>query len=122
MSVIAEAFSRIEAHIALFVNRYFAAVSDVLTSVQKTEESLRRLKNLREKTAPNAAAAAEQQQRPMMTDDDKIRLQLQVDVGHWSDQIAKLGQSDVPKLYELLTLVEESTKIRVTSANVQNGC
>lgn len=51
-----------------------------------------------------------------MTDDDKIRLQLQVDVIHWSDAILQLGvrQSQVDQLSDLINLVEESTKLRVT--------
>lgn len=90
------------------------AVADVLTSVQKTEESLRRLKNLREKAAPNSATATTDQ-RPLMTDDDKIRLQLQVDVLHWAEAIGQLGvQCDgVDRLGELLELVEESTRVKV---------
>lgn len=85
---------------------------DVLTSVQKTEESLRRLKNLREKTAP--VSATEQQQRLQMTDDNKIRQQLQVDVVHWAQAIGQLGvqRDSVDRLSELLALVEESTRIK----------
>lgn len=93
--------------------RYFSAVSDVLTSVQKTEESLRRLKNLRERSGSaqhgNASASG-------MSDDDKIRLQLHVDICAWCDEIEKLGvnRKSVDKLTELIQLVEESTKIKVT--------
>lgn len=102
------------------------AVAEVLTSVQKTEESLRRLKNLREKTTavPNATASAaapdqQQQQRAtlLMSDDDKIRLQLQVDVLHWTDAIERLGvgRAEVEQLDELIALVEESTRIKITA-------
>lgn len=87
-------------------------MSDVLTSVQKTEESLRRLKNLREKSGSvqqgSASAAG-------MSDDDKIRLQLHVDICAWCDEIEKLGvdRNAVDKLTDLIQLVEESTKIKV---------
>lgn len=88
-------------------------MSDVLTSVQKTEESLRRLKNLRERSgsAQQGSASASG-----MSDDDKIRLQLHVDICAWCDEIEKLGlnRKSVDKLTELIQLVEESTKIKVT--------
>lgn len=84
----------------------------MLTSVQKTEESLRRLKNLREKSGsvqPGSSTA------PGMSDDDKIRLQLHVDICAWCDEIEKLGvdRNTVDKLNELIHLVEESTKVKV---------
>lgn len=91
--------------------QYYSAVVDVLTSVQKTEESLRRLKNLREKSSLNTSAS----DRQGLSDDDKIRLQLQVDIIHWATEIDKIGVAigDVEKLDELRALVEESTKIRI---------
>lgn len=100
----------------VFFDRYYTAVSDVLTSVQKTEESLRRLKNLREKSA--AAAAANQGSSPSsgMSDDDKIRLQLHVDICSWCTEIeSSLGidRNSIDKLKELVHLAEESTKIKI---------
>lgn len=79
--------------------------------MQKTEESLRRLKNLREKSTLNTSAS----DRQGLTDDDKIRLQLQVDIIYWATEIDKSGVSisDVEKLDELKALVEESTKIKI---------
>lgn len=92
-------------------------MDDVLTSVQRTEESLRRLKNLRDKsstptTISNSSSGA--LERLGMTDDDKIRLQLQVDVIYWTDEIKQLGvqTKQIAQLSELVNLVEESTKIR----------
>lgn len=88
-------------------------MSDVLTSVQRTEESLRRLKNLREKSssAPQGNASA-----TGMSDDDKIRQQLYVDTCAWCDEIENLGvgRHSVDKLTELIQLVGESTKIKVS--------
>jgi conserved oligomeric Golgi complex subunit 2 len=83
--------------------------------VQKTEESLRRLKNLRERSATNLPAMAEQRTGAVMSDDDKIRLQLHVDVIHWQQEVEKFGlnRSAVEKLPDLVRLVEEATKIRV---------
>ncbi|XP_063696542.1 conserved oligomeric Golgi complex subunit 2 [Culicoides brevitarsis] len=93
--------------------QYNSAVSEVLTSVQKTEESLRRLKNLRERGTGNTNPSTNERQG--MSDDDKIRLQLQVDVIYWSREIEKFGipQKKIPKLTELLKCVEEATKIHV---------
>ena len=92
--------------------RYYAAVVDVLTSVQKTEESLRRLKNLREKSGN----ANQPERAGGMSDDDKIRLQLHVDIITWTNEIEKLGigRMRIEKLTDLITLVEESTRARVS--------
>lgn len=51
-----------------------------------------------------------------MSDDDKIRLQLQVDVIFWLSEIKKLGVNtkNVTKLNELSHLVEDATKIKTT--------
>lgn len=88
-------------------------MSDVLTSVQKTEESLRRLKNLREKSG---SAQQGTTSASGMSDDDKIRLQLNVDIYAWCDEIEKMGihRNSIDKLPELIQLVEESTKIKVS--------
>ncbi|XP_062715794.1 conserved oligomeric Golgi complex subunit 2 [Aedes albopictus] len=102
---------------------YYQAVDEVLTSVQKTEESLRRLKNLRDRNAnPTTAAAATSSMststdRTTMSDDDKIRLQLQVDVIHYVQEIESIGlaRGEIEKLDELTQLVEEATKIRIGS-------
>lgn len=98
-------------------------MDEVLTSVQKTEESLRRLKNLRDRNAnPTTAAAATSSMststdRTTMSDDDKIRLQLQVDVIHYVQEIESIGlaRGEIEKLDELTQLVEEATKIRIGS-------
>lgn len=81
----------------------------MLTSVQKTEESLRRLKTLREKSNPGAAATPD---RPNITDDDKIRAQFHVDVTHWIKRIEDMGISkgSVDRLHELLTLVNHFSR------------
>lgn len=94
--------------------RYHTAVTEVLTSVQKTEESLRRLKNLRERGGPGPTTATSDRQG--MSDDDKIRLQLQIDVIHWTKEIEAFGilKTKVEKLSDLIKYVEDATKIHVT--------
>ena len=66
------------------------AVSDVLTSVQKTEESLKRLRKERAATSSASAAAAG------VSDDDKIRMQLVVDVDAFVEQSAALLPPPTP--------------------------
>lgn len=50
-----------------------------------------------------------------MSDDDKIRLQLQVDVIHYVQEIERSGlaRGEIEKLPELIQLVEDATKIRI---------
>lgn len=66
---------------------------------------------MREKSTLNTSA----NDRQGLTDDDKIRLQLQVDIIYWATEIDKIGVpiSDIDKLDELKALVEESTKIKI---------
>lgn len=92
--------------------QFAAVVEDVLVSVQKTEESLRRLKNLREKSASVAAVTSSS----TISDDDKIRTQLLVDVTSWRREIEKLGinPADVEKLADLISLVDgAASKTRI---------
>lgn len=77
------------------------------------------MKNLRDKsstptTMSNSSSGA--LERLGMTDDDKIRLQLQVDVIYWTHEIEQLGvqRQQVAQLSELVNLVEDSTKIRTS--------
>ena len=64
------------------VARYGEKVSQVLTSVQKMEESLRKLKKSRAGAAAAPAGG---------TDDDKIRRQLALDVTELGTQLGRLG-------------------------------
>jgi len=59
-------------------------VTDVLTSVQKTEESLRRLKKIRDKST--GILPSEPQG---ISDDEKIRIQLKVDVNGYAKMVRK---------------------------------
>ena len=68
------------------VCRYLVITSDVLTSVKKMEESLRRLR-----TARGTSSAGGSQG---MTDDDKIRLQLCLDVKELSTQVNWLAAAN----------------------------
>jgi hypothetical protein len=60
-------------------------VDDVLISVQKTEESLRRLKKIRDRSATTLSSEARG-----VGDDDKIRQQLLLDVYSFCEGVGML--------------------------------
>jgi len=62
--------------------RLFSCVDDVLTSVQKTEESLRRLKKIRDRSAATSSNEARG-----VGDDEKIREQLLLDVYNYCEVV-----------------------------------
>ncbi|XP_055374177.1 conserved oligomeric Golgi complex subunit 2 [Condylostylus longicornis] len=83
---------------------YFNCVSDILLSIKRTEESLKRLKNIRSKTMNSTDSV---QETTFVGDDDKIRIQLRIDVLYWVASIQKaIGKEDVPNLQEFIALVE----------------
>ncbi|KAL7878076.1 hypothetical protein SRHO_G00047190 [Serrasalmus rhombeus] len=86
-------------------HRYFETISDVLSSVKKMEESLKRLKQAR-KTATTSTAGV----NTGPSDDTKIRLQLALDVEYLGEQIQKMGlqPSDISMFSSLLDLVQEA--------------
>merc|ERR1719454_651480 len=63
---------------------YQEQVSDVLGNVSKMEESLRKLKKVRERQETREA-------KPGLSDDDKIRLQLYVDVHFLLGKLTEIG-------------------------------
>ncbi|KAJ1531725.1 hypothetical protein ONE63_000391 [Megalurothrips usitatus] len=87
--------------------QFYICVSDVLTSVQKTEESLRRLKKMRERSTQASTAEGRG-----LTDDDKIRMQLAIDVKNFIQEIEKLGvkRDNVERLKDLTVLVENAVQ------------
>ncbi|XP_066238908.1 conserved oligomeric Golgi complex subunit 2 isoform X2 [Saccopteryx leptura] len=90
-------------------HKYYETVSDVLHSVKKMEESLKRLKQARKTTPANPGGSS----GGGMSDDDKIRLQLALDVEYLGEQIQKLGlqTKDIksfPALAELVTSARDS--------------
>lgn len=85
---------------------YYKYVEDVLTSVQKTEESLRRLKQIQVKTPQQTSESSG------VTDGDKIRLQLNVDVVSYV-KLAEAMQVNVHSVHnytELYSMVTEAVK------------
>ncbi|XP_034040757.1 conserved oligomeric Golgi complex subunit 2 [Thalassophryne amazonica] len=90
-------------------HRYYETISEVLSSVRKMEESLKRLKQARKTTATSATAGA----NGGPTDDTKIRLQLALDVEYLGEQIEKMGlqPSDISMFSTLLDLVKEAREL-----------
>lgn len=68
------------------VLRYYETISEVLSSVRKMEESLKRLKQARKGATATTAAGA----NGGPTDDSKIRLQLALDVEYLGEQVGAI--------------------------------
>uniref|UniRef100_H2YCH7 Conserved oligomeric Golgi complex subunit 2 n=1 Tax=Ciona savignyi TaxID=51511 RepID=H2YCH7_CIOSA len=88
-------------------DRFHQVVSEVLTSVRKMEESLIRLQKMRsggKSSSGNLASLAG------LSDDDKIRLQLFIDVTSFGKQMSDCGANvtEIPIYQKLLHLVEEA--------------
>ncbi|XP_051935688.1 conserved oligomeric Golgi complex subunit 2 [Hippocampus zosterae] len=92
--------------------RYYETISEVLSSVRKMEESLKRLKQAR-KGAAGAAAVGGAVANGGPSDDAKIRLQLALDVEYLAEQMERMGvePADVPALSSLLELVKEAREL-----------
>ncbi|XP_064789477.1 conserved oligomeric Golgi complex subunit 2-like isoform X1 [Oncorhynchus masou masou] len=84
-------------------HRYFETISDVLSSVKKMEESLKRLKQARKTVTTNTTGTT-----GGPTDDSKIRLQLTLDVEYLGEQIQKMGlqPADITMFSTLNDLVQ----------------
>uniref|UniRef100_A0A8C3AQH2 Conserved oligomeric Golgi complex subunit 2 n=1 Tax=Cyclopterus lumpus TaxID=8103 RepID=A0A8C3AQH2_CYCLU len=90
--------------------RYYETISEVLSSVRKMEESLKRLKQARKGAIATTTAGA----NAAPTDDSKIRLQLALDVEYLGEQVCgKMGlqPSDIPMFSTLMDLVKEAREL-----------
>lgn len=89
--------------------RYYETISEVLSSVRKMEESLKRLKQARKGANTTSTAGA----NGGPTDDSKIRLQLALDVEYLGEQIQKMGlqPSDISMFSALMDLVKEAREL-----------
>ena len=70
--------------------------------------SLKRLKRIREKNGKNAKVEA----KKSISDDDKIQIQLLIDVNHFISKMESLevDKSQVKKIDELEKVIQEATK------------
>ncbi|XP_063163280.1 conserved oligomeric Golgi complex subunit 2 [Candoia aspera] len=83
--------------------KYLDTISDILSSVRKMEESLKRLKQARKTVTANNPSPY-----GGMSDDNKIRLQLALDVEHFGTQMEKMGMqlSNIKSFSALSELVQ----------------
>ncbi|KMQ97057.1 conserved oligomeric golgi complex subunit 2, partial [Lasius niger] len=97
----------LELTLSSLTESYLLFVTDVLTSVQKTEESLRRLKKIRDKSTGILPSESQG-----TSDDEKIRIQLKVDVDGYANMIKDLNISttNIHHLQELIDAVEAAVK------------
>ncbi|XP_077993852.1 conserved oligomeric Golgi complex subunit 2-like [Glandiceps talaboti] len=87
---------------------YFGVTSDVLDSVKKMEESLKKLKMRKVTSVSNFSANG-------MSDDDKIRLQLALDVRRFAEEMEQLGiESSQVQVYEQLSTLVKSAATHST--------
>ena len=75
-------------------------MSDVLTSVQRTEETLKRLRKDRVTSGQNG-----------INDDDKIRMQLVIDVDAYVEATRVLLNGTTPEITALLDVVDSARQI-----------
>ncbi|MED6264197.1 Conserved oligomeric Golgi complex subunit 2 [Characodon lateralis] len=89
--------------------KYYETISEVLSSVKKMEDSLKRLKQARK----GATTAVTTGANGGPTDDSKIRLQLALDVEYLGEQIQKMGlqPSDISIFSTLMELVKEAREL-----------
>lgn len=82
--------------------QYYTATSDVLTSVKKMEDSLKRLKKARGTGVSTGTLG--------MSDDDKIRQQLIIDIEYYGQQVETFGfsSSSLQGFSQLLELCKEA--------------
>uniref|UniRef100_A0A672GSA4 Conserved oligomeric Golgi complex subunit 2 n=1 Tax=Salarias fasciatus TaxID=181472 RepID=A0A672GSA4_SALFA len=95
--------------VALSECTYYETISEVLSSVRKMEESLKRLKQARKGAASTTTSGA----NGGPTDDSKIRLQLALDVEYLGEQIQKMGLQphDISMFSVLMDLVNEAREL-----------
>lgn len=71
------------------VNRYMTSISDLLTSLRKMENSLKKIKKSKKSTQ---SSLLNQQPGRTMSDEDKIRLQILLDVRQLGEEVmSKIG-------------------------------
>lgn len=69
------------------VNRYMTSISDLLTSLRKMENSLKKIK--KSKKSSQSTSLLNQQSGRTMSDEDKIRLQILLDVRQLGQEVMK---------------------------------
>jgi len=91
--------------------QYIVNVTDVLTNVTKMEESLKKLKKVRGSAAGGQAGG--KAGTTGLSDDDKIRLQLYLDVMFFSREVKSWNVKDVKYLAEIEEVVSTATQAQL---------
>ena len=96
--------------------RYSSAADELLTTVRKTEDSLKRLK--KQFKRPGAAANAAED-GVSVSDEDKIRMQILLDVKQFGEEVAALGVSieGNPSYEKLVEVTSEQTAVAESAEN-----
>jgi len=90
---------------AAVLTQYIVNVTDVLTNVTKMEESLKKLKKVRERGGAGGGAG-QGKAGAGLSDDDKIRLQLYIDVMFFARELESWGAcSDLVDLDQMKAVV-----------------
>jgi len=89
------------------LDKYIILVRDVLMAVTKMEESLRRLKKVREKGGKGEVGVKVEG----FTDDDKIRMQIYLDVEYFCREVGKLGMEELEQVEQIRIVVKEATNV-----------
>lgn len=91
--------------------RFHSLANDLLESVKKMEDSLKRLQKVRQ-TKSSANLSGSSSGSASMSDDDKIRLQLKIDISEFGNQLAEKcdGYKGGSNYDELLEIVDEINK------------
>nr|CAB3232539.1 conserved oligomeric Golgi complex subunit 2-like [Phallusia mammillata] len=94
--------------------KYYSVVTDVLTSVRKMEESLMRLQKMRSAKSSSGNLASLAGGSDALSDDDKIRLQLFLDVSNLGSQMkdCTVNLDSISSYQSLLVMVTEAKEKR----------
>lgn len=104
-------------------HRYYTISSDLLTSVKKMEDSLKQLKRLRaapggDSSANSTQNSSGQTQSTTISDDDKVRLQLYIDVCEFGSVLEEKfkykGADNFNTLYKLVDEVKSQIDIQIS--------
>jgi hypothetical protein len=91
---------------------YVSMVRDMLTSLRKTEDSLKKLKKTQRKEMMTLATSKENVQTSSLTDEEKILLQLSLDIKTFGVQLEgfDVNMNDFEPYRELQSLLPLSPK------------
>lgn len=86
---------------------YYEICSDILSTVKKMEDSMQRLRRVRESSKALSTMTTNTSGKDELTDDNKIRMQIQKDVDAFTSELENLG-IDIPSADKLVALKQES--------------